>query len=163
MESLQSAPRHGSPFAFGDTTTMSPRRVMKFFAWWTITWIVGGAMVGIIMGLGDTGHVGSLGALLILVIAGSIFGVVGGGVFAPLFTWLIPQMPSRSMRTGVAAVLGALSGLLGISIADRVVGITNAFVVGSVAGAITGLACGALSVSEYGHHKKSRRTMRSSE
>src|SRR5689334_14710592 len=110
---------------------MSTRRVIKFLAWWTITWIAGGAIIGIIMGLGDTGHVGSFGTILILVIAGFIFSVVGGCVFAPLFTWLTPQMPSRSARAGVATVLGTLSGLLGIYIADRVVGITNAFVVGS--------------------------------
>lgn len=132
---------------------MSIRRIIKFFAAWAITWIVGGAIIGIIMGLGDTGHVGSLGTILILVTAGAIFGGVGGSVFAPLFTWLTPQLPARSARAGVAAVLGTLSGLLGIYIADRVVGITAAFAVGSVAGAVTGLVCGALSVSEYGHHK----------
>lgn len=133
---------------------MNVRRIIKFLAAWAITWIVGGAIIGIIMSLGDTGHVGSLGTILILVTAGAIFGGVGGSVFAPLFTWLAPQLPARSARAGVAAVLGTLSGLPGIYIADRVVGITDALTVGSVAGAVTGLACGALSVSEYGQHKR---------
>jgi hypothetical protein len=137
----------------GGESIMSIRRIIKFFGAWVITWIAVGAIIGIIMGLGDTGHVGTLGTILILVTAGAIFGVVSGGVFAPLFTWLTPQLRARSVRAGVAAVLGTLSGLLGIYIADRVVGITNSFAVGSVAGAITGFVCGALSVSEYGHHK----------
>ena len=133
---------------------MSIRRVIKFFVAWAITWVVVGVIVGvIIMGLGDTGHVGSLGTILVLVTAGAVFGVVSGSLFAPLFTWLAPLLPARSVRAGAASVLGALSGLLGIYIADRVVGITNAFVIGSVAGAITGFVCGAFSVSEHGHHK----------
>src|SRR5438552_3218963 len=111
---------------------MSIRRIIKFFAAWAVTWIVGGAIIGIIMGLGDTGHLGSLGTILILVTAGAIFGGVGGSFFAPLFTWLTPQLPARSARAGVATALGTLSGLLGIYIADRVVGIANAFALGSV-------------------------------
>lgn len=129
---------------------MSIQRAIKFFAWWTITSIVGGVIIGVIMGLGDTGHVGSLSTILIFVGTGAIFGIVGGVVFAPLFSWLEPQLPKRSARAGVAVVLGTLSGLLGIYVVDSVAGIVNAFAVGSVIGAITGFICMVISVSEYG-------------
>ncbi len=133
---------------------MSIRSAIKVCALWTITWTAGGSIVGIGIGLGDTGHVGSLGSILILGAAGSIFGAVGGGVFAPVFTWIASRMPSSSALAAVATLLGTLSGLLGIYIADRVVGITNAAVVGSVAGAISGLACWVIPASAYGHHKR---------
>lgn len=141
--------------AFGVTRTMSIRRVIKLFALWTILGILGGAIIGLGIGLGDTGHVGSAGSILIFATAGSIFGVVGGVVFAPPFTWLSPQMPSGSVRAAVAAILGTVAGLLGAYLADQAIGLTNPFVVGSVAGATTGLACLALSVSESGHRKTS--------
>ena len=131
---------------------MSIQRAIKFFAWWVITSIVGGIIIGIITGLGDTGHVGSLSTILIFVVAGAIFGVVGGVVFAPLFSWLEPQLPAWSTRGSVAIVLGTLSGLLGIYVVDSVAGIAHAFAVGSAIGAITGFICMVFSVSEYRHH-----------
>ena len=133
---------------------MSIQRAIKFFAWWTITSIVGGVIIGVITGLGDTGHVGSLSTILIFVVTGAILGIVGGVIFAPLFSWLEPQLPKRSARGGVAVVLGTLSGLLGIYVVDSVAGIAHAFAVGSVIGAITGFICMVLSVSEHGHHNK---------
>ena len=132
---------------------MSVRRVINFFTSWAVTWTVNGAIIGIILGLGDTGHVGFLLTVLIFVTAGAIFGVVDGFAFAPLFTWLAPQLPARSGRTGVAVVLGTLSGLLGSYVADSFMSIAHASAIGSVAGAITGSVCGALSRGESGHHR----------
>lgn len=105
------------------------------------------------MGLGDTGHVGFLEVILILGTAGLIFGTTGGVVFACLFISLLPLLTLRLARVAVGAVLGGLSGLLGIYLADRLVGISNAFAVGSLAGSLTDLVCGALSFSRDDHHE----------
>lgn len=100
---------------------------------------------GIIMGLSDTGHVGFLGAVFILAIAGIIFGFVGGIAFALMFTWVAPLLSSRWPRIGVGTLLGALAGLPGIFVADKIVGISDALKIGSIAGAAAGLACAAFS------------------
>jgi len=47
-----------------------------------------GAVIGIIMGFGDTGHVGFFGAVCLVATAGAIFGFMGGIAFALGFTGL---------------------------------------------------------------------------
>lgn len=127
---------------------MRARHITKLLASWTAAWSIGGAVIGVVMAFRDTGHVGFFGTILLLVTAGFMFGFVSGAVFAPLFTWIAPRLTARPFRSGVAAVVGAIAGAIGIFVADTVVGVTHAFVIGSLAGAMTGLVCGAFPVSE---------------
>jgi hypothetical protein len=131
---------------------MSIQRVNKLFVCWTISSIVGGVIIGVITGPGDTGHVSPSSTMLIFVVTSAIFGVLGGVAFAPLFTWLEPQLTSMSLRGSVAVALGTLSGLLAIYVVDSIASIAHAFVVGMAVGAFNGLICMVLSVSEYGDH-----------
>ena len=121
---------------------MSFLRIIKIIAGWTAMWILIGTVLGILMVLGDTGHVSFFGTILIVATAGAISGFIGGVSFAPLFIWFahrLSAMPAR--RVGGAALLGTLAGLLGIFVTDRIVGITHALLVGSIAGAVTGVVC----------------------
>lgn len=131
---------------------MNIRRVIKCFALWATIWIAGGILLGIVMGLGDTGHVGFLGTVIILTTAGALVGAVGGITFAPLFAWVAQHLPTRFGRTVIAAVIGSSSGLLGIYVADCAVGIADAFTIGGIAGAVIGFVCGAFSILDHEHH-----------
>ena len=124
---------------------MNIRRIIKLAASWAIAWIAIGAIVGILFGFGDTGHVGALGTLIILVSAGAIFGSIGGLIFAPLFAWVESHLSAKGLRVVAAIILGALSGVLAIYVADKAVGIKNWVMIGSAAGAVTGLVFGIIS------------------
>jgi hypothetical protein len=137
---------------------MRLRSVQSVFAAWAISWIVVGLLVGTVMGLGDTGHVGLLGTLVILGSAGAIFGTLGGVAFAGLFISLLPLLRLRLVRVGVAGVLGAVSGVLGIYVVDRIVGISGAIQIGTSAGSLTGIVCGALFDSADDRHQWPPRT-----
>ena len=107
------------------------------------------------MCLGDTGHVGVLGTLLILACAGAFFGFAGGIPFALLFAFVAPRFASRVRRAVAAIVLGALSGFVGMYCADHVLcglGIENATWTGGVVGATIGFLCACLFVPNDEHH-----------
>jgi hypothetical protein len=126
---------------------------LKVFTSWVLIWIVVGVIFsGLMIGLGDTGHVGPIGVILILLVASGIFGVIGGLVFALLFTWIVPRLSSRLARNGVAAALGALSGVLAMYVTDGFESMSYAFAIGSV-GAVTGFVCAARTEPESGHHE----------
>ena len=128
---------------------MNIRLIVKCFESWAITSIVGGALIGSAMCLGDTGHLGTLGTLLLLSCAGAFFGFADGIPFALLFARVAPHLPTRARRASAAVVLGALSGLVGISVVNGVLGIANADWTGSVAGAITGFLGSSLGVTKH--------------
>ena len=130
---------------------MNIRPVVKSFQSWATTSIVAATLIGFAMCLGDTGHVGALGTLLILACAGAFFGFAGGIPFALLFASVAPYVRTRLRRAVAAVVLGALSGLVGIYVTAAVVGISNSITIGSVAGAIIGLLCGSLLVPNDEH------------
>lgn len=134
---------------------MNIHRAIKLLGMWIITSIIGGGILGFVTALGDTGHVGSSSTMLMFVVTGAIFGVVGGIAFAILFSWIEPRLTTKALRRGMAAALGALSGLLAISVVDSIASIAHAFIVGISVGAINGFICMVLLVSDYGHHKQS--------
>jgi hypothetical protein len=127
---------------------MKIRRFIKFLAFWTLSWVIIGAVIGIVMGFGGTGHIGFFGTVCIVATAGAIFGFMGGIAFALVFTWLAPLLSTRLARVVIGAFLGILAGLVGILLADSAVGITHAPMIGSIAGGITGLVCGAFKDSK---------------
>src|SRR5262249_51803740 len=113
--------------AIGISVWMFAQRIMRIrlvitcLATWAITWIVVGAISGIAMGFGDL-HGTPLGVFVLTVVMGAILGMVSGSVFAPLFSWLSPHRRGKSGRVGMATVLGAISGVFGMSVGDTVVG-----------------------------------------
>ena len=136
---------------------MSFLRIIKIIAVWTAMWILIGAVIGILMGLGDTGHVGFYGTILMVATAGAIFGFVGGASFAPVFTWFAHRLSAKPARGAGAALLGTLAGLVGVFVTDRIVGITHALLVGSIAGAVTGVVCHVfIAWSDLGCRRKKR-------
>ena len=124
---------------------------VKSFQSWATTSIVAATLIGLAMCLGDTGHIGSLGTLLILACVGALFGLAGGIPFALLFASVAPYMRTRFRRAVAAVFLGALCGLVGIYVAPAVPGISNSITIGSAAGAIIGLLFGSFFVpnNEY--------------
>lgn len=67
-------------------------------------------------------------------------------------SWFAPRLTTGPARAVVTVIVGVLSGLGNIYVADPVVGIKYALSIGSVAGAITGLFGGALSPSAHKYH-----------
>ncbi len=132
--------------------------MLKLLAWWTGAWIVAGAAAGVVMGFGDTGHVGLLGVVLQLIVLAAIFGLVSGLVFSPLSTWLAPRAPARTLRVAGGSVLGAVSGTAGGYVADLALSVTHALAVGTVAGVIAGLWWGVLSHMRQGAAAELRRS-----
>ena len=131
---------------------MNIRPIVRCFQSWATTSIIGAILIGSVMCLGDTGHTGVLGTLLILACAGAFFGFAGGIPFALLFASVAPRLPTKPRRAVAAVVIGALSGLVGIYVAAHVLGIANTTTTGSAAGAIIGLFCGSFLVPNDEHH-----------
>ncbi len=117
---------------------MKTRPAINVFAFWVGSGVACGAAAGLLMGLGDCGHVGRMGALVIATTAGGIFGAVGGGVFALLFTLASRLLRARTARVGAGALLGALAGLAGGQVTDATVGIANASALGISLGVLLG-------------------------
>ena len=133
---------------------MSYRHFTKYLAWWIYIWVVVGAISGIGMSLIDgSGHLGFLGIVLICSGIGGLFGFIGGVIFAPVFAFVGSRLSTRSSRSGVAALVGSLSGLAGAAVANETLVLPYAVAVGGFAGAATGLLCEALTVSATGHRK----------
>jgi hypothetical protein len=85
---------------------------MQFLVSWTITWILIGAVTGLVRGLGDTGHVSFSGTVYVVVTGGAIFGFVGGLALLisslPRCSQGAPFGPSTSRSGKAAAALNVL-------------------------------------------------------
>ena len=125
---------------------MNIHPLVKSFQSWATTSIVAATLIGLAMCLGDTGHIGARGTLLILAGVGALFGLAGGIPFALLFASVAPYLRTRLRRAIAAVVLGALCGLVGIYVTPPFPIISGSITIGSVAGAIIGLLCGSFLV-----------------
>jgi hypothetical protein len=124
-----------------DRSGMSIRYVIELFGVWTVTGIAGGAVIGAASG---PMHMAGVADVVIMVaIAGVVYGCAGGALFAPVFAWLSTRLPTAtSVRCPVSLVLGALCGVLGMT-GVNAAGFTihHGVAFGMIAGSITGLLC----------------------
>ena len=123
------------------------KHIIKKIISWTIGYIFVGAVIGIITAQGDTGHVGPLGNLIVLLTIAAIIGVTYGLTFALYLELIAPRLQAKLVRISVSTALGVIAGVLGLYFADKGAGIRNWLIAGSITGAITGLACGIYSVA----------------
>jgi hypothetical protein len=134
---------------------MSSQRTVKYFFSWTFISIIIGIGVGVGTSIYEMGHMGAFTMVLIFAICGAVYGLIGGAIFAPLFSWLEPHLPARSVRAGAAVILGMICGLIGIYLVlNTVDGIAFTYTVGSLSGALIGIVCMIISVSECGRDKE---------
>lgn len=108
---------------------------------WLAIWIAFGVVIGIVMGLGETGHIGLGGTVFLLSLAGALSGFAGGFVFAPGLAFVFPRASSSVIALLLTLPVGGIAGIVGVAVADRLMGISHVVAVGSCGGALAGVAC----------------------
>ena len=85
-----------------------------------------------------------------LIIIAAIVGLVSGLAFAPLFNLVATRVSGRTVRAGASAIIGALSGAIGVYVSNSISkGLVAPLGLGGTVGALIGVCCSVFCKPQY--------------